>query len=647
MKLGAFLLKVLSNDILNEHGDPVFRFYYVPLLKKTGTKFQGCFEMEKSSFERINKTSDGNFITNIRYLPMLLPPCKWDNRDYYGSYLLLKPPIMKHVSRAQVQAVQKAKMNEVNVGLDYLGSIPWRINTSLYDIINQCIEKNLLIGEIPSYQNLNIPTLEEYMASLPSELKASSSQDYLTNSYRYHRRRILQKNSELHSLRCDLSLKLSVAKEFLNDIIYFPHNLDFRGRAYPIPPNLNHIGSDLSRSLLLFHTKKPLGVNGLKWLKIHLCNLFGNNKISFDKREEYINKHIHDVYESAKTPFEGKMWWSTAEKPFQALATCMEIVKAIESGDPVNFESNFPVHQDGSCNGLQHYAGLGKDKDGGIAVNLVDGDIPSDVYTRVLDIVHKVMDEDSKIDANDADPLQRKKGEIARAIQRFVNRKTIKQTVMTSVYGVTFIGARSQGKTRIFSIHYCYSYFSCCLVQARLEEAWLKDKFGVEGTEGPKMISQQDEEFLYEAAGYLGRLTLKSLEQMFHSARGIMDWLAEVSKRISMEGQVMSWITPLGLPVMQPYREESHYMVKTALQSILVTRDDETLPVSKRKQRTAFPPNFVHSLDATHMMMTCLKMKNAHKTFAAVHDSYWTHPCDVEFMNKVRFDHNKKFCESL
>jgi DNA-directed RNA polymerase len=28
---------------------------------------------------------------------------------------------------------------------------------------------------------------------------------------------------------------------------YFPHNLDFRGRAYPIPPHLNHMGSDMSR----------------------------------------------------------------------------------------------------------------------------------------------------------------------------------------------------------------------------------------------------------------------------------------------------------------------------------------------------------------------------------------------------------------
>lgn len=52
--------------------------------------------------------------------------------------------------------------------------------------------------------------------------------------------------------RCDAILKLQVAQELLNHEFYFPHNLDFRGRAYPIPPHLSHLGSDLSRSLLCF-----------------------------------------------------------------------------------------------------------------------------------------------------------------------------------------------------------------------------------------------------------------------------------------------------------------------------------------------------------------------------------------------------------
>jgi len=46
-------------------------------------------------------------------------------------------------------------------------------------------------------------------------------------------------------------------------VFYFPSNLDFRGRVYPIPPYLHHLGSDLSRGLLTFAEGKPLGERGI------------------------------------------------------------------------------------------------------------------------------------------------------------------------------------------------------------------------------------------------------------------------------------------------------------------------------------------------------------------------------------------------
>ena len=75
---------------------------------------------------------------------------------------------------------------------------------------------------------------------------------------------------------CDFSLKLSVARAF-KDIkaFYFPHNLDFRGRVYPIAPHLHHMGHDICRGLLLFAKGEPIGPNGLYWLKVHLANQLG------------------------------------------------------------------------------------------------------------------------------------------------------------------------------------------------------------------------------------------------------------------------------------------------------------------------------------------------------------------------------------
>ncbi len=58
-------------------------------------------------------------------------------------------------------------------------------------------------------------------------------------------------------------------------------------------------------------------------------------------------------------------------------------------------------------------------------------------------------------------------------------------------------------------------------------------------------------------------------------------------------------------------------------------------PVNPQKQSTAFPPNFVHSLDASHMMLSALACQKHQITYASVHDSYWTHACDVDVMSKI------------
>ena len=61
----------------------------------------------------------------------------------------------------------------------------------------------------------------------------------------------------------------------------------------------------------------------------------------------------------------------------------MEIAAAVRSPDATKFVSHLPVHQDGSCNGLQHYAALGHDQYGAKQVNLVPSDRPQDVYAEV------------------------------------------------------------------------------------------------------------------------------------------------------------------------------------------------------------------------------------------------------------------------
>jgi DNA-directed RNA polymerase len=618
VKLGSVLLKSVVFACKTERGESCFDCdinYNFSTSRRLGV-----FKMYPKMFEYFENLVA---FTQPAFPPMLVPPLEWNSRKYYGAYCNLEAPLMKHTSQKQVDAVRNSNMPRVLDGLNYLGSVPWNINSSMMKLVEEIQERELLIGEMQPKENMKGPTFEEYYEGVlknPDILKSRYFQPSLEDpaalmkqakiEYKGLHGRISKKNSEMHSLRCDLTIKLSVAKEFQNETFYFPHNVDFRGRAYPIPPNLNHLGSDLCRSLLKFANGKPLGERGLRWLKIHIANLCGTNKISFDDRVKWVENQMEDIIDSVDNPLTGKMWWAKSENPYQTMAVCMELVAALRSPDPAAFVSYLPVHQDGSCNGLQHYASLGRDSKGGKAVNLLDSNIPQDVYSSVLEVVRRKVNEDASMEIpnDDRTGLEIRK-QRANRVKDIVNRKVIKQTVMTSVYGVTFIGAKTQ-------------------IKARLYEAFNIDS---------ALMSSSEDKEIYGLATYLADITLQSLREVFQNAKRIMDWLGEVSYKVAKEGHEMSWITPLGLPILQPYKAQSGYTVRTILSSVVIAKHADDLPVNRIKQRSAFPPNFVHSLDATHMLLTSLRMKEAGLSFAAVHDSYWTHACDVDHMrHKLR-----------
>jgi len=95
------------------------------------------------------------------------------------------------------------------------------------------------------------------------------------------------------------------------------------------------------------------------------------------------------------------------------------------------------------------------------------------------------------------------------------------------------------------------------------------------------------------------------------------------------------WTTPLGLPIVQPYRKTKRKQIRTSLQTVFISDPNSPAEVNSAKQATAFPPNFIHSLDATHMMLTALECRTQNLTFASVHDSYWTHASTIDHMSEI------------
>ncbi|CAE7469112.1 RPOT2 [Symbiodinium microadriaticum] len=86
---------------------------------------------------------------------------------------------------------------------------------------------------------------------------------------------------------------------------------------------------------------------------------------------------------------------------------------------------------------------------GGQAVNLLPSEKPQDVYSEVLVLVLDAIEKDCEGEVDENNPADLKKQRCARTIRGKVDRKVIKQTVMTSVYGVTPVGARLQIGARL------------------------------------------------------------------------------------------------------------------------------------------------------------------------------------------------------
>mgnify|MGYP002713930343 FL=1 len=576
----------------------------------------GVIRLNEVVSRRLDKESVRETL-HPRHLPMLVPPKPWLTHDS-GGYFSVKTSAMRYKDSIEQSSYLRAAsenngLEVVLAGLDVLGNTAWVVNREVFDVVLQVWNSGEALADLPPAES-HEPEPER---PPPDDIKAKGI--YLQRLRQWNLNR-----ASNHSQRCDINYKLEIARSYLGERFYFPHNMDFRGRAYPIPPHLNHIGNDLCRGLLLFADAKPLGAVGLRWLRIHLANVWGYDKASFAEREQFAIDHTDDVLDSAIHPLDGRRWWLGADDPWQCLATCIELKNALAHKDgPEAFSSRLPVHQDGTCNGLQHYAALGGDLHGAQQVNLRGGDRPSDVYTGVAELVIKQLNER----AASGDPH-------AQMLQGKVTRKVVKQTVMTTVYGVTFVGAKNQVMRQLI------------------------DRGDVPA------------ESLWSTASYLAKVIMGCIGDLFSGANLIQEWLsvsarliaksipperieqaklADTSRRVSDESKTKAavtraakeqmtsviWTTALGLPIVQPYRKVKKHQVSTALQSVFIRDPNQNYEVNPSKQSSAFPPNFIHSLDATHMILTALECQSAGLVFASVHDSYWTHACDIDTMSDV------------
>lgn len=380
---------------------------------------------------------------------------------------------------------------------------------------------------------------------------------------------------------------------------YFPHMLDFRGRAYPIPSFLQPQGTDLAKGLLHFADGLPVTSEngGAGWLAVHLASMWGNDKVSLEDRIVWVEEREEQWRRIAADPM-GNLEWSSADKPWQSLAAVFDWVGYLDHGD--GYVSRLPVSVDGTCNGIQHLSALTRDAYAGSLVNLTPGPKPADIYKTVAEElqedIERIMRAGGEEGLKAAFWMEVSGGELPRTLT--------KRQVMVLPYG----GTRD-------------SFFD-----------YTREWLDTASPEPPAGFTDEERAWRTKAIAFMASKMWDRVGGVVRGGVQVMRWLQECAKAAALEDQPIFWTLPSGFVVRHFYGVLKERLVKLTLEGevmrLLYTTTTNKLDTKGQIQGIA--PNFIHSLDAAAMVGCINLCKQAGiEDFAAVHDSFGTHAANL------------------
>jgi len=593
-KMGAPLFNVIM-----EHSN-LFEEWTVLRKNKTRT-FIG---LTKQADEELN---DSDFTASWQapmFSPMIVEPQPWTSQ-YTGCYLdeslAAQVPLVKGAGRQQRlmidEALDNGRLQKKLDALNAIQSTPYVLNDYVHEALKWAWCAKRLVKDMPMAEKL--PSLEK-----PDNWDEMTPEQ--TKGWRIDARNIVKKNREITSSRLVMKQDLMTAASLQQwTKFYLPHNWDFRGRVYPIP-SFSHHRHDCVKALFCLANRKPVGEDGLYWIKLKVADNGDFDKISkkpLAQRIEWVDRNLENCLAVGRDYESSANLWTNADKPFQYLAACRELFMVYVEG--LGYESGLPIGLDGSNSGVQHYSGAALSHEG-LYVNLKVTDEPQDLYAKVADHVVKSIDKDDP-----SDP-------VVKAWKDFgVGRKTVKRNVMTYPYSSNLYGFRDQ----------IVEDFMRPINAQVLRKQIQANPFETHRDEG------------FAAAGYLARKSWAAVNEIIADAAVGMDFFRKLSRLTSHEGKHMSWVTPLGFPVVQRYSRTTDKKIKMYLYDRTTEVRKKTqvtyrLPdhvVNKMKSASAVAPNIIHSQDSCHLHMTVLECMEKHNVndFFMIHDSFGCVPADA------------------
>lgn len=536
--------------------------------------------------EQVNKQGED---LHPYFYPCVIPPKDWTNpfKGGYHTDMVVNLTMIKTRNRHYLEEMKYHEMPLEYQAINALQRTRWKVNERLLNVLKTCWESGESWASLPPRDNYKV---------LPSPVKGKKEEltpEELDKLIKWKKKAtiVYDMNAKMNSKRIQLMRTLAMAEKFAPyEAIYFVYQCDFRGRKYTVNSFLTPQGPDYAKALLEFADKKPLDSELAKYyFCIHGANCFGNDKVSFDERVQWVTDHANEICESAKNPMDFR-WWTKADDPWTFLAWAFEYEEFTRKGS--EFMSSIPISLDGSNNGLQHFSAMLRDPIGGKATNLTPETEPQDIYDEIAKNVLANVKKDWDVTGNYM---------ATKWLSFGIDRKITKRPVMVVPYG----GTR----------------YSC---REYVEEA-IHDKI-MGGHENPFG------DHVYEASLYLSQYVWQAIDEIVVAAREAMAWLQDVGRMMSDKNLPISWHTPSGFVVQQIYQCVKSRRITTHIDNVLIkpTVLEETEKINKRRAANGLSPNFVHSLDASALTMTVNKCITEGITdFAVVHDSYGVHAQNV------------------
>jgi DNA-directed RNA polymerase len=595
--------------------------------KRAGKSPLYFFKLTEDAEEVVGNIQQFLTELSITYKPLVIPPREWGEGicgGYHHSdckgFIKLKNNKQRGIYGGLIK--EGLDLSRLYSVVNKIQATSWRVNEWMFDVVDNILENNVTdyskpkdnpkcIAGLPYQEYVKVDDLvkPEKFGKVFTDARGFPRHENRADYTAYYKRRedVLAKLEANNSRRIIYAVAFDIAKQFKKyDKFYFSYKSDFRGRLYPVQQVFNPQATSNVKALMEFGEGVESTVEGIYWLKVALANARGYDKLPYEERVAYVDANIKEILRSAESPLENVSFWTEADEPLMFLSGCKALSDALD-GKLVHY----PVPLDATCSGIQIYSGLLMDEEGARAVNVINNETgrPADIYKEVADVVERRLmsgDYPKEFTFTDSEGnfTEVKTTREAQGLRGKVDRKKTKRNVMTQPYSVTQRGMYEQ-------------------LRELFDEA---QDDGKEFWKGEKWVS-------------IKLLTHLNTQAIFEVVKGAIigqEYIKEITKHFNLSNKPLVWKTPIfGFPVIQASQKRRKKRLATQLGKLQFTY--LTGDIDSRKQTSSIAPNFIHSLDATLMLLTVERLAEEYNVtdFALIHDSFAVPCTEVAHLNNA------------